>query len=133
MAHFDDKIIQETAYYIWQSKGCPMNSSASDWKEAIEQLERQDALAMAGKISAAYSKCTLIPALQVNLKKADIKTVPYLCVKSFAGAANLNTVKKKAPVKKAAVKKAAVKKVSVAAKTVATKKKVASATKKKAR
>lgn len=121
MAHFDDKKIQEAAYYIWQSKGCPMNSSASDWSEAIEQLERQDALAMAGTVSSLYSKCTLIPTLNVNLKKAAIKSAPFLCVKSFASAAKLSNVKKPAA-KKAAANSAAVKKVAAAAKTIAVKK-----------
>ncbi len=118
MANFDNKKIQEAAYFIWQSKGCPMNSSASDWNEAIEQLERQDALAMASTVSSMYSKCTLIPSLERRVKRAAAAaSAPYLCVKSFASAANLNTIAKSA--KKAAAKK----KVTVAAKAVASAKK----------
>lgn len=125
MANFDNKKIQEAAYFIWQSKGCPMNSSASDWNEAIEQLERQDALNMANAVSSLYSKCTLIPSLERRVKRAAAAaSAPYLCVKSLAAAANLNTIAK--PAKKSVVKKAVSavkKKVKVAAKAVASAKK----------
>ena len=38
MSNFDNKMIQEAAYYIWKNNGCPNNTSASDWQAAIDQL-----------------------------------------------------------------------------------------------
>ncbi len=54
MTRFNEKMIQETAYYIWKNNGCPADSSAHDWNAAIELLERKDALETARQISALY-------------------------------------------------------------------------------
>lgn len=82
MANFDEKTIQETAYYIWKNNGCPGNSCASDWNSAIELLERKDALATANKISSMYRTASLLPDLKFTAKQAaaakNISKMPYI-------------------------------------------------------
>ena len=84
---FDNKKIQEAAYYIWKNNGCPANTSARDWQEAVEQLERQDALAMANMVSAKYRACTMIPDFKLNLSKIGAAKSPYLVIKNLRSAA----------------------------------------------
>ena len=50
MTHFDEKTIRETAYYIWKNNGCQAGTSQRDWEEAVNLLERKDALTTAGHI-----------------------------------------------------------------------------------
>ena len=52
MTHFDEKTIRETAYYIWKNNGCQAGTSQRDWEEAVNLLERKDALTTAGHISS---------------------------------------------------------------------------------
>lgn len=129
MSNFDNKMIQEAAYYIWKNNGCPNNTSASDWQAAIDQLERQDALATAKQLSAQYSHCTLLPNLSLDLNKIKSANVPFALVKHFGN----KSAKSAAPAKAAATatkaaansKKSAVK--AVAAKVANAKVKKASA------
>lgn len=131
MSNFDNKMIQEAAYYIWKNNGCPNNSSASDWQAAIDQLERQDALATAKQLSAQYSHCTLLPNLSLDLSKSKSANVPFALVKHFGNKSAKSAAAAKAPASRAKAvaaassKKSAVK--AVAAKAANAKVKKASA------
>lgn len=93
MANFDEKTIRETAYYIWKNNGCPADTSVKDWHDAIDLLERKDALATANKISAMYRNCTLIPDMKIRLNKAAAKNIPLLLVKTFGTTSSGGTKK----------------------------------------
>lgn len=103
MSNFDNKMIQEAAYYIWKNNGCPNNTSASDWQAAIDQLERQDALATARQLSAQYSHCTLLPNLSLDLNKIKSANVPFVLVKHFGN----KSAKSASSTKAASIAKAA--------------------------
>lgn len=111
MSNFDNKMIQEAAYYIWKNNGCPNNTSASDWQAAIDQLERQDALATARQLSAQYSHCTLLPNLSLNLNKIKSANVPFALVKHFGN----KSAKSAASAKVTAINKAPASKAKAAA------------------
>lgn len=81
MSGFDEKIVQETAYYIWKNNGCPANSCSNDWNAAVEMLEMKNALAMAGKVSGLYKNASLTPEAKMKAIKAmtkNIKATPYI-------------------------------------------------------
>ena len=105
MAQFDNKMIQEAAYYIWKNNGCPANSSAHDWSAAIEQLQRQDALIVARAVSNQYSRCTFSPDIKLRINDAQAKQLPITLAKAFS-LTKIASATVKAPAKKAAEKKA---------------------------
>ncbi len=125
MTNFDNKMIQEAAYYIWKNNGCPNNSSASDWQAAIDQLERQDALATASAIYKQYCRSALVSDNSLVIKTNTSAKAPTAVVKKFstnknvkakkqtACAAKLSTAAKKTS-KVAANKKSATKRKSSA-------------------
>lgn len=71
MTPYDEKTIRETAYYIWKSNGCKANSSKNDWEEAINLLERKDALAMAKQVSSLYQAAYLTTRMKAEAKKKN--------------------------------------------------------------
>lgn len=111
MSQFDNKMIQEAAYYIWKNNGCPTNSSTNDWNAAIEQLERQDALNVARAVSSQYSRCTFLPDIKLHINDVQAKQLPVTLAKAFSltkiksatikTAAGKTSAKKKTPAKKA--------------------------------
>lgn len=72
MTHFNEKMIQETAYYIWKNNGCPANTSAKDWNAAIELLERKDALDTARQISAMYRTVSFNSKLKAEAQRKKL-------------------------------------------------------------
>lgn len=56
MTKFNEKAVQEAAYYIWKNNGCPSNTGARDWNTAINQLSAAATLNQAAKIAAARKK-----------------------------------------------------------------------------
>ena len=116
MAQFDNKMIQEAAYYIWKNNGCPANSSAHDWSAAIEQLERQDALNVARAVSNQYSRCTFLPDIKLRINDAQAKQLPITLAKAFS-LTKIASATVKAPAKKAVAKKATAAKKASAKKT----------------
>ncbi|MCX4348532.1 MAG: DUF2934 domain-containing protein [Alphaproteobacteria bacterium] len=71
MTHFDEKTIRETAYYIWKNNGCQAGTSQRDWEEAVNLLERKDALTTAGHISSLYKAAYLSTRLKAEAKKKN--------------------------------------------------------------
>jgi len=71
MTQFDEKTIRETAYFIWKNNGCKAGTSQSDWNEAINMLERRDALATANQISSLYKAAYLGTRLKAEAKKKN--------------------------------------------------------------
>lgn len=71
MTPFDEKTISETAYYIWKNNGCKAGSSKSDWEEAINLLERKEALATAKQISSLYQAAYLTSRMKTEAKKKN--------------------------------------------------------------
>ena len=71
MAQFDEKTIQETAYFIWKNNGCKAGTSQSDWQEAIQLLERKEALTTAKQISSMFHAAYLNTRLKTELQKKN--------------------------------------------------------------
>ena len=96
MTNFDNKMIQEAAYYIWKNNGCPSNSSAHDWQAAIDQLERQDALATASAIYKQYCRSALVSDNSLVIKTNTSAKAPTAVVKKFSTNKNVKAKKQTA-------------------------------------
>ncbi len=71
MSQFDEKTIQETAYFIWKNNGCKAGTNQSDWQEAIQLLERKEAMATAKQVSSLYHTAFLNARLKNEFQKKN--------------------------------------------------------------
>ncbi len=71
MTKFDENTIRETAYYIWKNNGCQAGTSQRDWEEAVNLLERKDALATASRVSSLYKAAYLSTRLKAETKRKN--------------------------------------------------------------
>lgn len=87
MTNFNENAIREAAYYIWKNNGCPANTSAHDWNEALNQLNALSALSTAKttakKISAKSAASILNKAKVVAASKSVAsKKMPQIVLTS---------------------------------------------------
>lgn len=73
MVNYNEKAIQEAAYYIWQNAGCPQGQDDQFWSMAVEQFKCcNKKAACASKPAACKAPAKAAPA-KVAVKKVAVK------------------------------------------------------------
>ena len=71
MNKFNDKAIQEAAYYIWQNAGCPQGQDEYFWTMAVEQLSCNCNKSSCCKKSSSNSKTSAAKKTSAPKKTAS--------------------------------------------------------------
>ncbi len=56
MNAYNQKAIEEAAYFIWKNSGCPANSSLQNWNAAVDQIATMEALDLAKVLRKSIAK-----------------------------------------------------------------------------
>lgn len=81
MKNFNEDLIRETAYFIWQNNGCPANTSLQDWNAAINLLNGQANLSSKKTAAKKVSSCAA-KATTATKKSAAAKKMPQIVLAS---------------------------------------------------